>query len=85
MAKPTNPAAKLFTVQIPRELVGYLRGRSQEMDLSMPQYVARLIREDQINLGNPRIEYPIDYSGPVMELRVAEPPTPHLRKKKSGL
>jgi hypothetical protein len=81
MAKPRNPNAKLYTVQIPQELIGYLRCRSDDMDLSMPQYVAKLIREDQINAGRPRIDYPLSYDGPPLSI-AAETPPPYLSKKK---
>lgn len=72
VAKPRNPNAKLYTVQIPQELIGYLKARSSELDLSMPQYVARLIREDSIHQGTPRVDYPIHYSGPVMQLKATD-------------
>jgi hypothetical protein len=82
MARPTNPEASSYTVRIPRELVPFIHARSTELGLSQAVYVQSLINSDRVNRRKPALIYPSDYSGPALELRVAETPPPHLRSGK---
>ena len=82
MARPTNPEASSYTVRIPREMVPFIHARSKELGLSQAVYVQSLINSDRVNRRKPALIYPSDYSGPAMEMRVAEAPLPHLRSGK---
>ena len=82
MARPTNPEASSYTVRIPREMVPFIHARSQELGLSQAVYVQSLINSDRVNRRKPALIYPSGYSGPAMEMRVAEAPPPHLRSGK---
>ena len=54
MPRPRNPDRD-YTVKIPGSLVPFLQKRAAELGLSMPQYVAALVRNDFPNLGKPMI------------------------------
>ncbi len=81
--RPENPTAENHTIKIEHAIFGVMRQRAEALSLTSTQYVASLIRADAVkNRKRPLVLYPTDYSGPAMELRVAETPPPHLRSGK---
>jgi hypothetical protein len=78
--RPENPAAENHTIKIEHEIFGVMRQRAEALRLTSTQYIASLIRADAVkNKKRPLVLYPADYSGPAMELRIAETPPAHLR------
>jgi hypothetical protein len=81
--RPENPAADNHTIKIDHSIFGVMRRRAEALSLTSTQYIASLIRADAVkNKKLPLVLYPTDYSGPAMELRVAETTPPHLRSGK---
>lgn len=77
--RPQNPTAENHTIKIEHSIFGVMRQRAEALSLSSTQYIASLIRADAVkNKKRPFVLYPLDYSGPAMELRVAETPSSHL-------
>jgi hypothetical protein len=84
MPKKQKPDAAWYTVRIPRSDVPFLQERCTEMGISQARYVQNLIEADRRNIGQDLMLYRLSNSEAPVSV-ATKTPTPHLRKKKSGV